>query len=246
MRETIILIGDHLEEGSRLARYLTLHGFEVICDVYHSPALPDLLRRYQPVLILLELAKPRLAGLELCAEIRRSLDTPLLFISSLNEDAIKIEALRTGGDDYLTRPFSLEILLARIQAHIRRHRCAFPANRKHILLYPDLEVDLLERRVKAGGSEVRLSSKEFNLLALLAKHPNQVYGIEALHELLWGETRMSELRTVMVHIYNLRQKIEKDPRKPKYIHTVRGAGYKFEWAGVRQEGSVPASSPLPL
>ncbi|MGF7030912.1 DNA-binding response OmpR family regulator [Paenibacillus mucilaginosus] len=244
MRETIILIDDHLEEGSRLARYLTLHGFEVICDGYHSPGLPDLFRRHQPALILLDLAEPRLAGLQLCAEIRRSLDTPLLFISSLNEDSLKIEALRTGGDDYLTRPFSLEILLARIQAHIRRHRRAFPANRKHLLLYPDLEVDLLERRVTAGGSEVRLSSKEFNLLALLAKHPNQVYAIEALHEMLWGESRMSELRTVMVHIYNLRQKIEKDPRKPRYIHTVRGAGYKFEWVGVRQE--LKSEDQLPL
>ncbi|MCZ8521035.1 MULTISPECIES: response regulator transcription factor [Paenibacillus] len=246
LRERIILIDNNLERRNDLACYLTGHGLEVIVEAYTSPALSSLFHQYPADLILLDLTRPQLSGLRLCAEIRKTIDTPLLFTSSHNEDDLKIEALRTGGDDYISRPCSPDVLLARMKAHIRRHRRAFPMHQRHLLLYPGLEVDLLARRVLTSGKEVTLSSKEFGILSLLANNPNRIYAAEALYELLWRDNRLSGLRTVMVHIYTLRQKIEDDPREPRYIHTVRGAGYKFTSPHMRQDIAAPAiASRLP-
>ena len=230
MREKIIVIDDNHEICHHVARYLTSHGFEVICETFNSPVLSNLFHQHQADLLLLELKLPYLDGIELCKELRQSTDTPLLFISSHHEDHLKIRGLMSGGDDFITRPFNLDVLLARIKAHIRRNKRAFPIHQQHLLVMPDLEVDLLSQRVLVGGSEVSLSSKEFGLLAILAKNPNRIYSVESLYDLIWTDSRISSLQTVMVHIYNLRRKIESDPHKPRYIHTVRGVGYKFHYA----------------
>ncbi|EFM08801.1 two component transcriptional regulator, winged helix family [Paenibacillus curdlanolyticus YK9] len=229
LREKIIVIDDNREVCHHVARYLTRHGFEVICETYSNPVLSNVFHQHKADLLLLDLKQPHLAGIELCEELRKSTDTPLLFISSHHEDQLKIQALTSGGDDIITRPFNQDVLLARIRAHIRRNKRAFPTHQQHLLVLPDLEIDLLSQRVLVSGSEVSLSSKEFGLLAVLVKNPNRIYSVESLYELIWTESRMSSLQTVMVHIYNLRRKIEADPHKPRYIHTVRGAGYKFQF-----------------
>ncbi|MWC30932.1 response regulator transcription factor [Paenibacillus sp. MMS18-CY102] len=228
MREKIIVIDENREICHHVARYLTSHGFEVICESYNNPLLSNVFHQHKADLLLLDLKMPYLAGIELCLELRKSTDTPLLFISSHHEDHLKIRALMSGGDDIMTRPYNLDVLLARIKAHIRRNQRAFPVHQQHLLVLPDLEVDLFSQRVLVHGSEVNLSSKEFGLLAILAKNPNRIYSVETLYDLLWTEGRMSSLQTVMVHIYKLRRKIEADPHNPRYIHTVRGSGYKFQ------------------
>lgn len=227
MREKIIIVDDNDTFRIFLVQFLLKHGFEVFSCSYSSKTALSLIRSHDPDLIIVDVLLPASTGLDLCAEIRTFSDKPILFISSHTDDYVKISGLRAGGDDYICKPFNLDLLLAQVNAHIRRYKGAFPVNQRHLLNFPGLEVDLSSQSVISYGQEAILSAKEFQLLVILAKHPNRIFHTEALYDLIWSDTKLGDIRTVMVHIYNLRQKIEKNPREPLYIHTVRGAGYKF-------------------
>ncbi|QMV43649.1 response regulator transcription factor [Cohnella cholangitidis] len=227
MRDKIIIIDDDVKLRMHLAQFLTRQGYEVINSSYQDQQAMDLLRFHHPALIALDIPTPCESNFALCIDIRKFSDIPILFMSRHNDDSINISALSSGGDDFISKPFNMDILLARIKALIRRDRRAFPINQRHLLLFPDLEIDLLTQSIRSYGLQVTLSPKEFKLLEILAKSPNRVYPSETLYELIWNDTKLSDIRTVMVHIYTLRQKIEENPRQPRYIHTVRGVGYKF-------------------
>ncbi|MGF7045893.1 DNA-binding response OmpR family regulator [Paenibacillus sp. DS2015] len=230
MRDKIIIMDDDADTRKLLVQYLSEHGFEAVSYSYSSQASITLIHSHDPDLIILDVSMPYVSGLDLCTELRKFSDKPVLFTSHHADDSLGIEALNRGGDEYVAKPFSFDVLHARIKAHIRRYKRAFPVHQRHLILYPGLEIDPSAHSVLSNGKEVILSSKEFRLLVILAKNPNRVFHTETLYDLIWRDIKQGDIRTVMVHIYNLRQKIEKKPRKPLYIHTVRGAGYKFNGA----------------
>lgn len=155
---------------------------------------------------------------------------PILMVSARKEDADKIQGLRTGADDYVTKPFSPSELVARVHAHISRYQrlAGKFEDQRDILAVGNLEIDKQARRVFVGGREVTLPNKEFDLLAFLATHPNIVFSKEKLFDRIWGLEPLGETATVTVHINRLRDKIEPNPSSPQYIETVWGAGYRFK------------------
>lgn len=223
----IIIIDDDTETRKLLVKSLLEHGYEAVGYAHSGQALVSFIHSHDPDLIILDLSKPGAVGLALCTELRKFSDKPVLCTSHHTEDYLGIEALNRGADEFISKPSSFEVLLARIRAHLRRYKRAFPVNQNHLILYPGLQIDPTTHSVMAYGKEVSLSSKEFQLLVLLAKNPNRVFHTETLYDLIWKDVKHGDTRTVMVHIYNLRQKIEKNPSEPLYIHTVRGTGYKF-------------------
>lgn len=227
MRGKIIIIDEDADYRKQLALFLSKHGFEVVSYSFSSQTLFTYIHAHDPDLIILDVLTPSVAGLDVCTRLRKFCDKPVLLTSQYSGDQLRIDALNLGGDEFVVKPFSFDLLLARINAHIRRYKRAFPVNERHLLLYQDLEIDPSTHSVKSYGKEVILSIKEFQLLVTLAKSPNRVFHTKTLYDLIWTDAGLGDIRTVMVHIYNLRQKIEKKPREPRYIHTVRGVGYKF-------------------
>jgi DNA-binding response OmpR family regulator len=186
------------------------------------------MEQFSPDLVILDILLPGMDGIEICRKLRQTYSTPILFISCKSEDMDIILGLSIGGDDYVTKPFSPSQLVARVKAHLRRKQ-QLDQEKEELrqLSFPGLEIDLLTRNVWVNGSLIPLSSKEFDLLALLAKKPNRVVPIQHLYKEAWGVDSNGDTRTLLVHISNLRKKIEKDPADPVFIQTVRGVGYKF-------------------
>lgn len=183
-------------------------------------------------LILLDLMLPRLDGFSACREIRRFSDVPIIMLTAKSEDVDKILGLEYGADDYITKPFNIRELTARIKAILRRLSPA-PARSQDsgkVMVSGDITLDYNFRRASVGERSVELTSKEFDLLELLIKHPDTVYTREQLLELLWGIGYPSEERTIDVHMRRLREKLEDNPAEPKYLKTKWGVGYYYKEA----------------
>lgn len=196
-----------------------------------------------PNLVALELHFRDGDGVRLCERLREIADVPVIFLSADTDDASKVRALRCG-DDYLTRPFSLSELLARAEAILRRARPCLdlrgPAYRD-----PLLTIDFERHQVAFGGAAVRLTPLEYRLLALLARHPRQLFLHEDLLTRLWGEAYRDDHHVLRLHIANLRKKVEPDPAHPRYIKTYRGLGYAFEPANDAAAAALkPELTPL--
>lgn len=229
-RDRVLIVDDDPDIRNVLELYLEKEGYEITSVTEGSEAI-DVIDRFSPDLIILDIMMPGLDGYETCQGIREKTDAPILFLSAKEDDFDKILGLRIGGDDYITKPFSPGVLVARIKAHLRRTRIA--SNKKEMNMeksmieFPGLSIDLDSCLVKSNGNPVTLPAKEYQLLTLLSKNVEKVYSVEQLFQLIWGENSLGDNRTVMVHISNLRKKIEPNPAKPLYILTVRGIGYKF-------------------
>ncbi|WP_282938305.1 response regulator transcription factor [Paenibacillus sp. RC67] len=207
--------------------YLAKEGYEVISTDNGASAM-DYMERFKPDMVILDILLPGMDGIEICRQIRRNYDIPILFISCKGEDMDIILGLSIGGDDYVTKPFSPSQLVARVKAHLRRKQLLDQQKEdSQQLSFPGLEIDLLSRNVWVNGTIAPLSSKEFDLLALMAKKPNKVVPIEQLYRMAWGVDSNGDTRTLLVHISNLRKKIEPNPTEPVFVQTVRGVGYKF-------------------
>ena len=181
-----------------------------------------------PDLILLDLMLPGMDGLDVCKTLRlRSQYIPIIMLTAKDDEVDKIVGLEIGADDYITKPFKIRELIARIRAHLRLAQHATHSV-SHVLRFDSLEIDIDGRTVSREGQIINLSPKEFDLLALLASNPRRVYERETLLRNVWGYEYMGESRTVDVHIQRLRQKIETDPSEPRFLTTVRNIGYKFE------------------
>jgi DNA-binding response OmpR family regulator len=227
--ERVLIVDDEPEISQLLSLYLTKEGYEVTCVTDGSAAI-DTVRREEVSFIILDVLLPGLDGIEVCTELRKLTDVPIVFLSCRDEDIDKVMGLVAGGDDYITKPFSPRELVARVKAHLRRYRMVSAAReqgRPSTIRYEGLEIDLDSCEVKVRGEVVYLSHKEFELLSLLAQNPDKVFSADDLFEKLWKMQSFGDIRTVMVHISNLRKKIERNPAAPEYILTVRGAGYKF-------------------
>ncbi|HHB89704.1 MAG TPA: response regulator transcription factor [Anaerolineae bacterium] len=185
-------------------------------------------------LIILDLMLPGLDGLSLVRALRQTSQTPVLILTARSSEIDKIIGLESGADDYLTKPFSLGELVARIRALLRRTRTAAPAAPER-LISGDLTLDLITRRVTLCGQRLDLSPKEFSLLAELMRNEGAVLSRDLLLTRVWGYDYAGNTRTVDVHIHWLREKIEADPAHPRYLQTVRGIGYRFEGPVVGTE-----------
>lgn len=181
-------------------------------------------------LILLDLMLSGLDGFALCSTLRETLDIPILMVTARQEDIDKIKGLGLGADDYITKPFSPSVLVARIKAHLAQYdrlKQAGGVDRNQLQLGSVL-LQKDARRVFVDGVEVALKNKEYELLLFLLSNPDIVFSKETLYERIWGYDAMGDNATVVVHINRLREKIEKDPSHPRYIQTVWGAGYRFK------------------
>ncbi len=186
-------------------------------------------------LVVLDVMLPGMDGISVCREIRAgdagsaSSDVPIVMLTARDDEINVVVGLEVGADDYVTKPFSPRELVSRVRAHLRRRRLdakgVFDEQQK--LEFPGLEVDLRSRQVTSGGSPVTLTAKEFEVLALLASHPGQVYSREQIMRHLWEGDFFGETRSADVHVQHIRRKIEPDPKSPRYVQTVRGVGYRF-------------------
>ncbi len=180
-------------------------------------------------IILLDLMLPKLDGLSACQQIREFSDVPIIMLTAKGEDMDKILGLEYGADDYITKPFNILEVKARIKAIMRRTSSrGVQEQNERIVEVGDLVLDCDARRVQVSGREVNLTAKEFDVLELLVLNPNKVYSRENLLNLVWGYEYPGDVRTVDVHIRRLREKIEENPSDPKYVHTKWGVGYYFQ------------------
>ncbi|MFD0670336.1 response regulator [Cohnella sp. GCM10027633] len=226
----ILVVDDEREITELISLYLQREGFGV--HIAHNGE--DALRiagTLMPDLIILDVNLGLTDGIEVCRQLRRSAcaDVPIVFLSCKGEDNDIIRGLSEGGDDYITKPFSPSQLVARIQAHLRRRRTRERTAEEPAptLLFGELEIDYRSLEVRLGGERLNLSVKEFELLSVLAREPNRVFPLEELYRRVWHSESMGDTRTLMVHVSNLRKKLELDPARPRWIRTVRGFGYRF-------------------
>ncbi len=192
----------------------------------------DQAREYEPDLILLDVMLPKLDGFEVCKALRRESNVPILMLTAKDSEIDKVVGLEIGADDYITKPFSMRELVARVKAMIRRSEMLkgeMNAGQaaKTRLAVGGIAMDLLQHRVMLNGSPINMKPKEFELLAFLLRHPGQVFSRDQLLDQVWGYEFGGDTRTVDVHIRWLREKIEEKPSKPTYLETVRGVGYRL-------------------
>lgn len=224
---TVLVVEDEASLASTLSYNLRKNGFNVISA---SDGLEGLraAQRDNPDVIVLDLMLPKMDGLEVCRRLRADSDVPVLMLTAKGEELDRVVGLEMGADDYLTKPFSMRELMARVRALLRRAggRGSTPDDAARITA-GGVELDVRGRTAMRAGTELNLKPKEFDLLHFLAKNTGQVFTREQLLEHVWGYEFFGGSRTVDVHVRWLREKIEDDPGKPQHLLTVRGVGYKF-------------------
>ncbi|OGO43022.1 MAG: DNA-binding response regulator [Chloroflexi bacterium RBG_16_58_8] len=229
MADKVLVVEDDPNLRNTLKYNLEREGYGVVTAADGEAAIENA-RREKPDVIILDLMLPKMSGLEVCRVLRREMTVPILMLTAKTEETDKIIGLEIGADDYMTKPFSLRELLARVRAMLRRSRMVetAPPGDKTLLKINDLEIDLARHKVTRQGAALGLTPKEFDLLAFLARNRGFVFSREQLLEKVWGYDYAGNTRTVDVHVRWLRQKIEADPRQPRSLITIRGTGYKLE------------------
>jgi len=200
-------------------------GYQVEC-AYDGASAVEEARTGRFDLIILDLMMPEVDGLEACMRIREFSNVPIIMLTARSEDTDKIIGFECGADDYITKPFNILELKARIRAMLRR--AGGGGAGKARIMAGDLVLDTEQRTVLRGGEAVKLTAKEYDLIELLMKNPRRVYSRENLMNVVWGYTYAGDYRTVDVHIRRLREKLEKEPAEPEYILTKWGVGYYFK------------------
>jgi DNA-binding response OmpR family regulator len=224
---TILLVDDEDAVQKLLAYPLERDGFRVVQARDGEEAL-ERFERERIDLVVLDVMLPKLDGLEVCKRLRAASSVPIIMLTARDDELDKVLGLELGADDYITKPFSIREFRSRVRALLRR--AATPASGEtdgERIEADGLRIDLARREVEAHGEPVRLTYVEFELLRALAAHPGRVYTREQLLQALWGGSDYREPRTIDVHVRHLREKLERDPREPELILTVRGVGYRF-------------------
>ena len=226
----ILVVEDEPKLAQTISDFLRIQNYEVETALTGNKALEYFCQNKQKVdLILLDLMLPKLDGLSVCQQIREFSNVPIVMLTAKGEDMDKILGLEYGADDYITKPFNILEVKARIKAIMRRAARQEPKEEKaKVVQVKDLRIDCEGRRVFIGDREINLTAKEFDVLELLVFNPNKVYSRENLLNIVWGYEYPGDVRTVDVHIRRLREKIEKNPSEPKYVHTKWGVGYYFQ------------------
>ncbi len=225
MAKKVLVVDDEklIVKGIRFS--LEQDGMEVDCAYDGEEAL-EMIRNKEYDIILLDVMLPKLTGFEVCQHIREFSSVPVVMLTAKGEDMDKILGLEYGADDYITKPFNILEVKARIKAIIRR-TSPKPKEADKVIESGDMKLDCEGRRVYISGREINLTAKEFELLELLVVNANKVYSRENLLKLVWGSSYPGDVRTVDVYIRRLREKIESNPSEPKYVHTKWGVGYYF-------------------
>lgn len=235
-QETILIIDDEKEIRDLIGIYLTNEGYIVLKAADGIEGLKSL-KENTVHLVVLDIMMPRLDGIQACLKIRETRNVPIIMLSAKSQDMDKIMGLTTGADDYVTKPFQPLELVARIKSQLRRylrlnHTDGDPqqnaVQQMDIISIDDILINVSTHEVTVEGKEIRLTPREFSILELLARNPGVVFSTEKIYERVWNETFYESENTVMVHIRNLREKLENIPRSPRYIKTVWGVGYKIE------------------
>jgi DNA-binding response OmpR family regulator len=224
----ILIVEDDRNLLDTLVYNVKKEGYDVVTSINGEEAVESA-RKENPDLIILDIMLPKLNGLEVCRILRKEMTVPILMLTARNEEVDKIIGLEVGADDYMTKPFSMRELIARIRAILRRAdmTVAQPDSVEKTIKIGTLEVDTERHRITVSGKELELSPKEYDLLVFLAVNKGFVFTREQLLEKVWGYDFAGDTRTIDVHIRWLRQKIESNPSKPETLITVRGAGYKL-------------------
>ena len=209
--------------------YLELSGFDVTLASDGKEGL-DIALKEDFDIIILDIMLPGMDGFDICKEIRKEKDIPIIMVSAKKEDIDKIRGLGIGADDYMTKPFSPSELVARVKAHLARYERLLTNNKpeNEIIEIRGIKIDKTARRVFVNGEEKSFTTKEFDLLTFLAEHPNHVYTKEELFREIWDMESIGDIATVTVHIKKIREKIEADTSNPQYIETIWGVGYRFK------------------
>ena len=226
MKSRILVVDDDPSISEMVAILLESEGYDVTVCADGQSVLP-LYRAERPDLVLLDVMLPGMNGVEVCKVLREETDIPIIMMSALTDSVDVIAGLEAGADDYVTKPFENQVLMARIKARLRRQELE-----PEILKVADLTIDITGHTVKRGDETLPLTPLEFDLLVALARKPRQVFSREELLELVWGYRHSADTRLVNVHVQRLRAKVEQDQDNPEVVVTVRGVGYR---AGAAQE-----------
>lgn len=227
MGKKVLVVDDEklIVKGIRYS--LEQDGMEVTCAYDGEEALVFAKEQAFDI-ILLDVMLPKLNGFEVCQQIREFSNVPIIMLTAKGDDMDKILGLDYGADDYMTKPFNILEVKARIKAILRRATKAQPASDDSMIIAKDMKLDREGRRVYIEEREINLTAKEFEVLELLVMNPNKVYSREKLLKIIWGEDYPGDVRTVDVHIRRLREKVEKKPSDPQYVHTKWGVGYYYK------------------
>jgi two-component system alkaline phosphatase synthesis response regulator PhoP len=225
-KEKVLVVDDERNIVELLKFNLEKEGYEVLA-AYDGIEAVKLASEERPDLIILDIMLPGQGGLEVCRQIRKMMKTPILMATAKGEEIDKILGLELGADDYVTKPFSPRELIARVKAILRRTSIR-PEEQEEITV-KDITINLVKHEVWVKGQKVDLKPKEFDLLKLLITNKGKVFTRDFLLEQLWGYDYLGDTRTVDVHVRRIRQKIEEDASMPKYLKTVHGIGYKFQY-----------------
>ena len=235
MTDIILVVEDEIALQETLVYNLKREGYDVVATSDGLSAI-EMARNTPPDLIILDIMLPGMDGFEVCRTLRKEISTPVLMLTARDNEIDRVVGLEVGADDYITKPFSMRELIARVKANLRRVRMVreefdkeIPALLKNkLLIFDNLMIDLDRREISLDGQPILLKPKEYELMVYLAENQGRLLSRETILERVWGWDYFGGSRTVDVHIRWLREKIEKDPANPIRIVTVRGAGYRFE------------------
>ncbi len=222
----ILLVDDEQSVQTLLSYPLRKDGYQVTSALDGRQAL----ERFGEVrfdLVILDLMLPKVDGVEVCRQLRRRSQVPIIMLTAKGSETDKVAGLEVGADDYITKPFSMREFRSRVKAALRRSRMAVELPEEEPIELGELRIDPGRRMVTLGSEEIRVTYVEFEILSALARSPGRVLSRETLLEHVWGDSEYRDPRTVDVHIRHLREKLERNPKEPEYLLTVRGVGYRF-------------------
>ncbi|OUM94038.1 MAG: DNA-binding response regulator [Thermobacillus sp. ZCTH02-B1] len=226
--QTVLVVDDDKEIREAIAIYLRNEGLNVL-EAEDGAAALDMLERHEVHLILLDVMMPRLDGLAATLRIREKRNIPILMLSAKNEDADKVLGLQVGADDYVTKPFNPLELIARVKSQLRRYMTlGMYEGGGRVIRLNGLTLDTEAKELRLNGEPVSLTPIEYGIVELLMTHPGRVFSIDEIYERVWKEPGFRPENTVAVHIRKIREKIEIDPKHPRYLKVVWGLGYKME------------------
>ncbi|MCR5398125.1 MAG: response regulator transcription factor [Lachnospiraceae bacterium] len=226
----ILVCDDEKEIVDAIEIYLEQEGFTVIKAYDGEEALEKLRANTDIQLAIIDIMMPKLDGIHTCMKIRESNSIPVIFLTAKSEDSDKILGLNIGADDYVTKPFNPLELVARVKSNVRRYTKlgSAPENDDGVIKQGGLVINDENKEVTVDGESVKLTPIEYNILLLLTKNAGRVYSIDQIYENIWGEEPLGADNTVAVHVRHIREKIEINPKEPKYLKVVWGVGYKVE------------------
>ncbi len=225
----ILIVDDEKEIRDLIEIYLVNEGYDTLKASNGVEALEVVSKKHVD-LVILDVMMPKKDGIQACIELRKTKNMPIIMLSAKSQDMDKIMGLTTGADDYLTKPFNPLELIARVKSQLRRYYIlnADKPRNENILILDDITININTRDVIKGETSIRLTKTEFDMLEYMTRNAGIVLSVEKIYENVWKEEFLESENTVMVHIRKLREKIEDDPRNPRYIKTVWGVGYKVE------------------